>query len=695
MAMMAKMRSLAPAFILTVGGLFVLFMIISDSNVLEALGGRTNNIGVVNGTPITYQQFQQSFEQQREMQQQQAGQDLTEDQVERLREQVWDGLVSSVLFQQMIDSYGLSVSDDEVRDIILGENPPDFLKQNFIDSLGNFNRQLYEQALFDPQNREVLIQAEEFVRQNRLTSKLQSLIFASVTVGEDEVKRKYIEQNTNLDVEYVLFDLNSVADSLIKVEDTDLRAYYEKNKNQYKMQAQRKLKYVLFSNLPSSEDSSMVKRSLESVKNRIEDDTTSFKELAEIYSELPYSKDTLSVSALTPEVVNALNNARDREVVGPFLTTQGYELIKYLGKISTNEVMARASHILINQFSEDEENLKEANRIYDELKAGADFSQTAKQFSKDPGSAVRGGDLGYFGKGMMVPEFEQAVFSGRIGEVQKPVKSPFGYHIIKVTDKANYNFVIERIVNQIKQSATTRDRMYTAAVDFAYLARKNNFEKEAELLGYQIQETPLFVKTTTIPGLGANQRLIDFSFENGMNTIGDPFKVFNGYVVVQIAEVATEHFKPFEDVKEQIRPLVIREKKFEVLKARAEQVHKKINGDIEKVPQFASDVVLQQTGNFLPSTGNVPTLGRDFAFISKALKMDLNKVSDPIKGQRGYIIMKVLSRTPFNEEQYASQSANIRNTLLQEKRNRYARTWIDKLKENADITDNRHIFLGQ
>jgi len=196
MAMMAKMRSLAPAFILTVGGLFVLFMVISDSNVLEALGGgRTNNIGSVNGEDITYQEFQTALDQQIENQKRQTGKDPEEAQIDQIREQVWDAVITQKIFAQLIKKYGITVSDQEVKDVILGENPPDFLKQNFIDSLGNFNKQLYEQAIFDPQNKAALIQAEELVRQSRLTQKLQSMILASVNVGEDEVKRKFIEQN--------------------------------------------------------------------------------------------------------------------------------------------------------------------------------------------------------------------------------------------------------------------------------------------------------------------------------------------------------------------------------------------------------------------------------------------------------------------------------------------------------------------
>jgi hypothetical protein len=268
MAMMARMRSLAPAFILTVGGLFVLFMVISDSNVLEALGGgRQQNVGKVNGEPITYQEFQQALDQQIESRKKQTGEDLDENQIEQIRSQVWDALVTQKVLAGLIKEYKLSVSDQEVRDVILGENPPEFLTRNFVDSLGNFNRQLYEDALFDPRNKEALVQAEELVRQSRLTQKLQSIILASVTIGEDEVKNRYLEQNTNIEADYALFDLNLIPESEIKVTDDDLKAYYDKNISNYKMLAQRKLKFVLFRNVPSAEDSQLVYKNLVNVKN--------------------------------------------------------------------------------------------------------------------------------------------------------------------------------------------------------------------------------------------------------------------------------------------------------------------------------------------------------------------------------------------------------------------------------------------
>ncbi|MDP2366463.1 MAG: peptidylprolyl isomerase, partial [Ignavibacteria bacterium] len=437
-------------------------------------------------------------------QKKQTGKDPEEIQVDQIREQVWDAIVTQKLFAQLIKQYGISVSDQEVKDNILGDNPPDFLKQNFIDSLGNFNRQLYEQAIFDPQNKSALIQAEDLVRQSRLTQKLQSIILASVNVGEDEVKRKFLDQNINIEADYTLVDINLIKDADVKVTDEDIKVYYDKNINIYKIPPQRKLKFVMFQNVASAEDSQMVYKNLMNVKNSLSNtDTLGFAQLVNIYSESPYSKDTLAVNMLTGEVVSAFRRVNSGDIVGPYATPQGYVLFKYLGSVKSNDVSARASHILINQYGSDEKNLEEANNLYNKLVAGANFEALAKEFSKDPGSGMKGGDLGYFSKGMMVKEFEDACFGSAVGVVQKPVKTNYGYHIIKVTDRSDSKYIVERIINQVKQSASSRDRNFNAANDFSFLAKKNNFESEAKLLDYKVQETPLFPdNSVSVPSIG-------------------------------------------------------------------------------------------------------------------------------------------------------------------------------------------------
>ena len=692
---MAKMRGLAPAFIITVGALFVLFMVISDSNVMEALGGRTNNVGSVDGEDISYQEFVNAVDQQRENQKKQTGKDVDEENLEQLRDQVWDALVTQKILANEIDKFGITVSDEEIKEIILGDNPPEFLKQNFIDSTGNFNRQVYEQALFDARNKEALLQAEEFVRQNRMNEKLQSLILASVNISEADIKNRFIEQNQKMNAEYLLVDLSLYPDSTVKFNDTDLKKYYNENLDKYKNQAQRKLQYVLFANKPSADDSATIRQTLETVADKFRKDTASFQSYVEIYSTEPYSKDTLALNAFPAGAYEILSKSSQNSVVGPFTSPQGYVLYRFVGIVPSKESLVKASHILINNMGSDDKNLEEANKVYNQLIKGASFEETAKAISKDPGSGSKGGDLGWFGKGAMVPEFEKAVFGGAVGIVQKPIKTNYGYHIIKVTGKSNNKYVVEKIVNPIQTSASTIDANFNAAQDFSYVADKNGFEKEAKLMGYLVQESSPFVKEAySVPGIGTNKRLIDFAFENGLNTVSEVHKVSTGYMVCRISEVINEGAKPFDEVKNQIQPLVIREKKYEMAKAYADKIKSQISGDLSKARTLNQKLVVDTTGSFAPN-GSVPKIGRDYAFMHAAAKAELNKVTDPVKGFRGQFLIKVTERSVFDSAAYSTQRISIRDQLFQEKRSMYVNQWLDKLKKDADIVDKRYVFFGR
>jgi len=695
MGMMAKMRNLAPVFIITVGALFVLFMVISDSNVLEALGGRTNDVGSVNGIDISYQEFQLAVERQRESQKQQTGNDVPEEQFDQFRDQVWETLITEKLIEQEVQRLGITVSNQEIKDIILGDEPPAFLKQNFIDSLGRFNREMYEEAIFNPQNEQILLQAEEIVKQTRYREKLQSLLEAGMTISEDEIKRKFIEQNTFMDAQYALFANALFPDSVLNISEKDLRNFYDANPDKFKINAQRKLSFVLFRNEPSNADSMLVIKNLENVKRMVENDTSDFKYFVDIYSEVPYSVDTFTVSGLSNEAIEAFKEAKKGSIVGPVPSTRGgYDLYHLLNIIPTSEKSIKASHILVSQMGDDAANLVEANRIYTELKNGADFAQAAQNYSKDPGSAKMGGNLGWFGKGMMVKEFEEACFSAKVGEIQKPVKTSFGYHIILVTNQSTSKYVVEKINNAIQESATSRDAKFTAANDFSFLAKKNGFEKEAELMGYQIQESANFtLKSVSIPGLGSNKRLIAFAFENSLNSISEVHKLAGGYVVAKISEVIPDGLEKFEDNQPKVRQLCVVEKQYEKARELAKEVMKKAGKDLNKFNQIDPRIQVANTGRF-NSTTSIPMLGKDNAVIFTALSMKEGETSEPIRGLRGYVVIHLTNKTPFDSTAYQNQAGILRNGLIQEKKTASLNAWLAEIKEQANIVDNRHMFYG-
>lgn len=138
----------------------------------------------------------------------------------------------------------------------------------------------------------------------------------------------------------------------------------------------------------------------------------------------------------------------------------------------------------------------------------------------------------------------------------------------------------------------------------------------------------------------------------------------------------------------------MREMKFEKIKGMAENLFKKIGGDLNKVSSIDSRIMVQQTGSFTPAS-TIPNIGRDYGFINAAQKLDVNKISEPVKGLRGYYLIKVSKRTPFDKTIYSAQSSNIRNMLFQEKRSRFLNQWVTDIKKSADIIDNRYLFYRQ
>ncbi len=692
MPMMARMRELAPAFIITVGVLFVLFMVISDSNVLEAFGARSNNVGSINGKNITITEFDDYVNRARENQRSQTGQDIEEDQMSQFRDQVWDALVTQILTEQMIEKYGIKVTDDEIREAILGDNPPEFLKRNFIDSLGNFNREAYLTAIKDTRNKDIMVQAEEFVKQQLISDKLTSLLTSTVNVSEGEIYRKFVDRNIRMNAEFALVETIAIADSLFNPSDDELKSYYNDNADQYKVDEQRKLLYVTFTIKASKADTTRILETLTSVLARAQKDTGEFKNIVDIYSETPYSRDTLEISALPAEISAAFAKVSPNSFVGPALTSQGGVLYKFYNTVPGGAEQVRAQHILISSTGDDAKDLAEANRIYDEIVKGLNFSAAAQKYSSDKSNAGNGGDLGWFGKGAMVKPFEDAAFSGKVDVVQKPVKTSYGYHIIKVTGKTNSKYVVEKVSIAVKPSAGTIDKIVTDANDFAYLAEKNGFEKTASEMKYTpVETTPFTEDVFYVPGIGYNKSIIHFAFDNSISTVSPAFNVQGSYVVFKISDVIKAGVKKFEDVKAEIRPQVITEMKFKKAKEIAQNVKSKVGSDLSKAPSVNPIVKLNNADQFTTS-GSVPNVGTDYAFSAAAASLALNTVSEPVKGNRGYYLIKVTSRSAFDSTAYAAQKPSIRSEIFSEKKSSIYNQWLNDLKENADIVDKRYLF---
>jgi parvulin-like peptidyl-prolyl isomerase len=361
----------------------------------------------------------------------------------------------------------------------------------------------------------------------------------------------------------------------------------------------------------------------------------------------------------------------------------------------SNDAFVKARHILLSAATPEQEAAakKLAGELIARAKNGEEFATLARQYSTEPGASSSGGELGWFGKGRMVKEFEAAALAGRPGQILGPVKTQFGIHVIKIEGRDNRELKVATITLPVKASSSTKEEAFQRAQDFAYIAKKGNFETEAEGSGLKVQETSEFTKGTFIPGLGQFDAVNKFAFKNDLGDISDAYQVNNGYAVVKISEVKKEGVRPFEEVKESLRPRTVRQKKLAQLKETVQQKYSSLgeNGDLTTLTADAN-ISVGTTGDF-SFNGAIPGIGREFAVNGIAKNGPAQKVLPPVEGKRGYYLIKILSRTSFDSSAYSASKNMLSLQLMNEKKQRVLTQWLEKMKETADIEDNRDSFF--
>jgi peptidyl-prolyl cis-trans isomerase D len=659
--------------------------------------GQKDYVGMVDGTKITYSEFSTVLKQQTDAYRKQSSTEPDDETERQLRTQVWNTMVQQALIEHELERLNISVTDDEIRELILGPNPPQMLANQFIDSTGKFNRAAYDGAMQNPQNRQILIQLEGEVRRQRRLEKLQSLLFASTRVTDPEIRQRFEDKSVAIDAEYALFDPNVlIPDSMVQVSDDDLRKHFNANQEEFKVRAARKMKYVLFSTAPTKDDTAAVftemNRTLDQVKGG-----SDFVDLAKTYSEKPVNDTTfMKHGDLSRQLESAVFSAKKGEIVGPLSDYAGIHLVKVLAERKGKGEFVRASHILLNAVSGPDSvaKIQKAKDIFRRARGGENFGKLVAEFSEDYGSKATDGDLGWTGKGGWVKPFEQAAFGARVGDIVGPIRSQFGWHIIKVLGKDNRELRVATLSMKVKMSSQSTDAANQKAQDFAYLAKEEGFEKAAETSAYGVKETAEFVKSSVIPGIGVNDAAMNFAYAKKLDALSEPIAVTGGLAVFKISSVREEGVRPFDEAKPILRSKVLREKKMQKMKEQVDAFYKTLgpSADLSSAGRSTPGVVVQKTGSF-KATDAPQGVGRDFAFIGQSVSLKPGELSKPFEGTRGFYILKIFSKTAFDSTQFSGEKNTIRDQILQEKRNRMFSDWITALRDKATIEDQRDKFF--
>jgi peptidyl-prolyl cis-trans isomerase D len=702
MGLMTKLRDKTHIILIILVVAFLITIVFEwGMNYLGTQGGESTVFGSVNGEEINSKEFEQQVQYYIEQQKQQTGQDPEETMISMIRNQVWDQFVSQKILDQQVKKLGITVSDKEILDWVYNspQTLPDEIKRNFIDSTNQFNIALYQQVLANksPEAQQFWVNVEQFLKQRLLMSKLEGIISGTVRISEGQLLEKFKDDNISASFNYVFFDVNGIPDDQVQVTDQDLRDYYDKHKDDFARENSAKLKYVIFSDSPTIDDSLQTEKQLRAfvkdLKKLIPSDSTTFGVVND-NSTAPYKNEFKKPSEFSSEIANFLYSAKKDSISDVIKASDGYSIVRLIDSKEGEDTYVKASHILIN-FGTDTNGAKaKADQIMGKLKNGEDFSKLASEQSDDPGSKTKGGELGWFTKGVMVKEFEAAAFNAPIGTVVGPIKSQFGFHIIKVFDKQKKIFNAAVIKKVVKSTGKTKEAALKKANDFVFVSKKGNFEEEANKINLKLQEIPPVSKSSTyIPGLQNTAPVIKFAMDNNKGSISDPVKTPTGYAIYYIVEKIPSGVMSFDEVKmTNLMPAVKLQKKLDLLKQQADAARSKIvNNDINSLKSVTPPFNVLSIDSMTVSKPS-PSIGTDFDFNYVLFKLTNGQLSEPIRTQKGYFVVQMKTITSFDQAKYDKESAKLRQDMLTAKRQSAFQEWLADLKEKSVIVDNRDKF---
>ena len=345
---------------------------------------------------------------------------------------------------------------------------------------------------------------------------------------------------------------------------------------------------------------------------------------------------------------------------------------------------------------------KEIGRLRQEIEAGEDFAELAAVVSDDEGSAARGGDLGFFGRGQMVGPFEEAAFALAPGELSEPVQTRYGWHLIKVEERleesSGERVHARHILLRYQPSRTTEDSLRSRAEVFQEQATAEGFAATLAASGTEATTTNFLRKSQAVPGISASTTwLVNWFFEQEPGAVSQVIEDDSGLWVAQLVAKRPEGIAPLEELKDRLEPLVRARKKAERAAAQLEAVRREV-GAGATLAQAAQNVGVEfHSPEAFARSESVEGLGRANAVIGAAFRLEKGRLSEVIEvaegSKRGAYLLKLLEKTPVDEEQFAAQREQVVAQLQAQREQEAVQNWFAHLYDTAEIEDNRHRFF--
>jgi len=609
--------------------------------------GRSGGVGGadvairVGDREITQDEFLRQMRQQDDMFKQRFGEQWDQLRAQvNLAEQTAATLIQRELMLEEADDMGLDVSDRELQERIL-DNP------SFQDESGAFvGPERYERLVrayyqMTPQ------QFERLYAEDLAIGKLTEVVRQSVYVGEDEAIEALRREREFADFDAVLLRYEDAL-SEVELDDADVAAYYEAHADDFRRDEERVIRYLVV-------------------------------ETSRLQRMMPVEED---------ELRSYYDEHREEFRVGE---------------------QARASHILFRvppgaDATADAEAQAAANGVAEIARRGVDFAELARQHSDDPGSKDNGGDLGWFGRGQMVPEFEQAVFGAKPGEIVGPIKSQYGYHLIRVE-----GFRPERVQPFEEVEAQVRARVLEgrAAAEAerraGELARRLETEPPTTDEAWQaiadedeavvLNQSPPVAAGEPVPGTGQDDSFTAEVFESQPTVIHGPRAIPRGWMVWQLAEVRPAGVPPLDEIRREVEQRLRRERALERTLERGRQLA------VQWAESDDADAVANAFGSTVSAALDhrrgqpVPGIGSSAALDAAVFAASEGDVVGPVAvGDRGAVVAHIESLRRVEASELTGQVDAMRERLAAERADRVLQSMLNSRRRATVVTVDNELI---
>jgi len=675
--MIEKIRQQRGLLLVMIGVGLLSFLIPYDA-VMSLFGNSNSAIGEIDGQSISAQEWQRALQDREPLFQYQGNE-------QSLSNDTWNQLTENIVYQDEYDALGIEISDEEYEEITFGELLSPFVKSTIYGGKDSTSLKEQVRKSFDGMDAKMAENWKKLIKQKRQKEKYDIMLRKGAYANSIDAKWAFKAANDKVNVDFVVKTFAEIPDSTITWTDSDVRAYYNKHKNdrEYRQETSRSVKYINFPVQATSVDSASLRESLEKLATEFRS-AKSDSTYATNNAGSPAEAYTNYTDGMLPADVEAkIKTDSLGTVIGPFAHNGRLYLVKSSKRgIDNNSVEAR--HILIKDKATGKAKLDSLKNV---IAKSNNFEEIAKQYSEDPGSGAQGGTLGKFGRGQMVKPFEDACFSGAVGSLQI-VESDFGWHLIEVTGK-NFPYTkIAQIDRTIEPSSKTVKSAYALAKEFSLNCSDTaSFRLAADTLNggtKLIDGKNIKPNATSVGSLTDAGELVGWAYSAEPGEVSQPMMIGKEYVIAALTEVKEKGVPTFENVYDVMKVETIKEKKAEKYAAMMNEgaltdIASRIGSEVKK----AENVTMRSS--------NLPTSGVSMpenAVIGACFGLNTGSMSKAIVGKGGVYVIQRSADITAGESVDNYQADMDRTTATYQQK--AANSVFNSFKEAAQIEDNRY-----